>query len=373
MKIFMPPIIGPHSTPIKDAISRIGLETTIDPEDCDYAYFGKNNYHRMYSILPENIKNSVNLDLTLKDKLPLLCEAAGINFIESEIITSSDTISNFPENNVFLKPIEGAASSTRFTFVYKTFTSKTELLSKIQEECPSFFDLDEDENSIAKQYIVQKAFLTGPDGLLDQYFSGAYVNGSSQLLTEGIGSTKIKFNQLNDVDDFTYPLRNLRKYYLRNMEDQTDRFNIFSQLQQLVQYYSIKNTPISTQWLVDEDGQSFLIDLSYNYQRGLYCTSLVNTEKFVSKMKYVYDISQTDESPMTGWNGQTDIVLSESFDMSKKSDIIQYAESLGFVVTKSWAIGTHETSKSIPMSFLGTSEQDCLSRLDLLENYINSI
>ena len=373
MKIYMPPIIGPHSKPIKNALEYIGLEVTGDTEVCEFAYFGKNNYYNGYSILPENVKNSVNLDLTLKDKLPLLCEAAGINFIESEIITNSDTILNFPESNVFIKPIEGAASSTRFTFVYKTFSSKTELLSKIQEECPSFFELDEDGNSIAKKHIIQKAFLTGSDGLLNQYFAGVYVNGSSQLLTEGIGSTKIKFNELNDIDDFTYPFRNVRKYYLRNMEDQTNRFNILSQLQQLVQYYSIKNTPISAQWLVDEDGQSFLIDFSYNYQRGLYCTSLVATEKFASKMKYVYDITNTDDDPMTGWNGMTDIVLPEVFDMAKKSDIIQYAESLGFVVTESWAIGTFENSKTIPMSFLGTSEQDCLSRLELLENYIKNI
>jgi hypothetical protein len=373
MKIYTPIIAKNHVNPITDALESIGMQVVHDDTECDFVYFGKNVNYKNYLNVPEKFANYVNLDLTLKDKLHSLCQTAGINFIESEIIVDSNTILNFPENNIFIKPVEGGASLTNYTFVYKTFTSKTELLAKIAEECPTFFDLNDEGISIAKTFIIQKAFLTDSDGLLNQYFAGVYVNGQSEMLTEGIGFTKIKFNEFNDVDDVTYPLRTLRKQYIRNMEDQTDLFGIFYQLEKLIKYYSIKNTPINTQWLVDEDGQAFLIDLAYNYQRGLYCTSLVPKEKFAAKMKFVYDMVGANDDPLTGWNGMTDILLPEICDDTKKSNILQYAESLGFVVAESWVIGTLPVSKTIPMSFLGTSEQDCLSRLELLENYIKNI
>jgi len=365
MKIFNPVIMQPVAQPLNAALQLAGLVPT-GVEDADFVYFGKNNNYESYKMLPEKFTNTVCLDLMIKSKLPELFKAAGINYIQSDVITDINVILDYPSDNVFIKPIEGALSRTPYTFVYKIFTSKTELLNTIDLECPDFFSMNEFGVIESSKHIIQKAIMPDSEGYNYQYFAPAYVNGQGQIKTEGIGASKLKFNSLNDVDDKTYPLRYLKEFSVRNTEDQTNKFDIFGQLQKLVDFYSIKNTPMNTQWLVDTDGQAYMIDFGYNYQRALYCnTNLITTEMFADKLRYVYDLQPDIKQPLTGWTGVFDLMIT-----SDKKTLIEYANFLGIHVAETWGSATTEKSLTVPFVIRGYSEEECVNRVQTLRDYI---
>jgi hypothetical protein len=370
MKIYLPNLPQVQSAIFNEALKITGMEqiSLYNSEDADFVYFGKNNSYNMYSSLPEKLLSNINLDLTLKDKIPKLCEDAGINFLRSDIIIDENTILNFTDNNVFIKPIEGGASQTPYTFTYKTYTSKDELLSTIQQECPNFFTVDEYNITISKKHIIQKAFLSDNTGYTHLYLVNCYVNGLGQIYFDGLCRNKMKFEPKNDIDDIKYPIRNVRDFCLKIPSDKTDKYDIMLQTQKLIDYYSIKNTPISMNWMVDENGKSYLIDFAYNFNRQFYMTpDFCPFDFFMEKFKYVYDLHPVIENE---WSG---VVV--NFDLEILCDIptvIDYAKTIGVYYTPSFVIGSSSESLMKPFICTAPTEQGCLDKLQQLKDFIES-
>lgn len=359
-----------HVNPLFAALMLSGVSVAsfeeIDLADC--VYFGKNNNYDEYMALPEKLLQNINLKLTLKDKIPEQCAAAGVNFIHSEIINNADTILNFHNDNVFIKPTEGGASQTPYTFAYKTFTSKTELLALINQECPDFFTVDEIGKSKAQGHIIQQAILPSKDGYTHQYYVPCLVNGEGIVHFEGMGKLNMRLESKNDVDDVKYPIRNMRDLILRLPSDKTDQYDIFSQIQKLVNFYSIKNTPISMNWIVDSDGQAYLIDLAYNFNRQFYMTrDLCPEEFFVDKLKYVYDNQHFVMQEWDGWIANFDLEI-----LCDIPTVIEYAKTLGIHCTPAFVFGTSESSLVRPFTCSAPTEQACRDKLQQLKEFIDS-
>jgi hypothetical protein len=370
MKIHLPNLPLPVATPMLEAFTIAGIEAS-QLNDADFVYFGKNRNYKFYSSLPEKFLTNINLDLTVKDKMMDACRNAGINFITSHIIEDRSTITNFPENNVFIKPSEGGNSITPYTFTYKIYNSKTELLSTIDQECPDFFTVDENGFSESKNHIIQKAFLPEEDGFTHQYFVTGLINGQGEIAKDGLGKTHMAFNSLNDEDDISYPNRHIRFGNLRNLEDNTDKYEIFSQLQQLVNFYNIKNTPFNCQFLVDETGKSYLSDLSYVFQRGLHFNeNLVSREELADKIKFVYDLQPDIKMPLTGYTCMLDFLIEPDSQLTMEQ-LITYANSLGFYTTDGWGLSSRN-AKSRTFVCRGTTEEDIRNRIEQVKTYIEN-
>lgn len=367
MKIYLPPMAPEVNQPLLEAFSIAGIEPS-ELNDADFVYFGKNRYYIFYSQLPVKFLTNINLDLTVKDKMMSACEAAGINFIPSYVIEDENTILNFSENNIFLKPVESAAQVTPYTFVYKTYTSKTELLNTINQECPDFFTIDETGNSKAKKHIIQKAFLPEQDGFTHQYFVAGLVNGQGEIYKDGIAKTHLEFNPLNDENDIIYTNRYLRAGSIRNLEDTTDKFEIYAQLQKLIDFYNIRNTPFVCQFMVDENSKSYLLDLGYNFQRGFHLNeNVVSREEFADKIKFMYDLQPDIKIPLTGYTCLMDFLIESDIQQT-----IDYAKTLGIYTADGWLGSNGPNVRTKTFVCRGTSEEDIRNRIEQVKTYIQN-
>jgi hypothetical protein len=371
MKIYLPPMPTEIKTPLMEAFNLAGMNVVFSLNnlgDGDFVYFGKNNFYYFYSNLPKKFLTNINLNLIVKDKMMDECQNAGINIIPSYIIEDENTILNFSENNIFIKPSESAAQITPYTFVYKTYTSKTELLSDINQECPNFFSIDEVGISISKKHIIQRAFLPESDGFTHQYFVAGLINGQGEIYKDGIARTKLAFNPLNDVDDITYPNRYLRAGSLRNLEDTTDKFEIYAQLQKLVDFYNIRNTPFACQFMLDENNKSYLLDFNYNFQRGFHLNeNVVSREEFADKIKFMYDLQPDIKMPLTGYTCLVDFLIESDIQQT-----IDYAKTLGIYTTDAWVFSNSPNAKTKTFVCRGTSEEDILNRIEQVKTYIQN-
>ena len=351
---------------IVDLIRQAGLEVvhTFD-NPVDFVFFGL-NFPNIYENVPEQYKANSGIQLTDKEVLHDTIAAAGLNQLESKIIVDEQSISTFQSSSVIVKPLRGAGSMTPYTFVYKTFTSKTDLINTINQEAPDFFTVNEDGSSICSTHVIQQAILAAEDGYVPQYYVPVYVNGQGEIVSEGIGKNNQRFNELNDVDDTVYPLRHMRDYMNRNTEDQSDPYNILDQLRQLIDYCQIKNTPIHSQWLIDSDGNPCLIDISFQFQRAsMLVPGLRSTELIIDKIQYVYDIKPNIEIPSTGWVGLADFIIT-----SDKASTVEYAASVGLMAVTTWPLVSKAACLSMPFSFTGATEQECLDKIELVRTYI---
>lgn len=361
----------PHknfNSPLEEACELAGIETTYSEADsADFAYFGYNNSYDYYKTLPENLQNKVNLDLLLKSKLNICTQSAGINFLSSQVLTSEESLTQFPSQTIMIKPIEGYLSRTPYTFVYKIIKNDSELMSTILKEAPLFFQIGADGNKECNKYIVQAAFGSSESDYVQTYFVAGYVNGKGDLVTEGIHDNKHSFNQLNDIDDVLYPIRNMRVLALGNTEDNTDKYSILEQLKTLIDFYSIRNTPINSQWIISEEGKAYLIDFAYNFQRSLmYYEEFCSKEFFADKLKFIYDLQPNIELPMTGWVGLVDMIIS-----SDKESTYEYAKNLGFRLVDNWTTIGPQSNIQI-FRFTGLTEQECIEKVNLLREYIRN-
>ena len=351
------------------AFDAAGCQVTgsIDDNDIDFVYFGL-NFESVYNNVPDRYKQYSGLHLTDKKVLHNTLIAAGLNHLDSTTIVNENTIRDFSADEVYIKPLNSTGSLTPYTFVYKTFTSKDQLIQTIYNEAPDFFTIQEDGSSICSTHLIQTAILPDVDGYVRQYYVPVYINGQGNIMTEGFGKINMRFNELNDIDDVIYPLRNMRDPVIRNTEDHADRYNILGQLTQLVDYCQIRNTPMHTQWLVDSDGDAYLIDLAYQFQRG---TALLpgtqSLDFMIDKIQYVYDMKPVIEIPARGWIGMIDLIVT-----SNKQDTLEYAKSVGLLPVTTWAIASGPQTLTVPFSFNGQSEQECWDKINLVKNYISN-
>ncbi len=369
MKIYIPYRRNTYIDLMTKSFQEAGCEVarSFEDNDVDFVYFGL-NFEGAYKNVPDQYKTNSGLHLTDKEVLHNTLVSAGLNHLDSTTILDENTIRNFSANEVYIKPLNSTGSLTPYTFVYKTFTSKDELIQTIHNEAPDFFSVQEDGSSICSKHLIQTAILPDVDGYVRQYYVPVYINGQGNIVTEGFGKINMRFNDLNDIDDVTYPLRNMRDPVIRNTEDQTDRYNILGQLTQLVDYCQIRNTPMHTQWLVDADGDAYLIDLAFQFQRGTaLLPGMQSTEFMIDKIQYVYDMKPTVELSARGWIGMIDLVIT-----SDKTATLEYAKSVGLLPVITWAISSNPQSLTIPFSFNGTTEQECWDKINLVKNYISS-
>jgi len=366
MKIYVPPRRNDYINTLVDLFREAGIDVAHELDDSvDLVYFGL-NFGGVYDHIPEHYKTNSGIQLTDKSVLHDTLVAAGLNCLESTVIQDLSTIENFNSTNVFIKPLSGAGSITPYTFAYKIFTSKTELINTINQEAPDFFTVNEEGFSICSKHVIQQAILPAEDGYVHQYYVPVYINGQGAIVGDGIGKVNMRFNELNDVDDVLYPLRHMRDYVVRDTSNIQDPYNILGQLQQLVDYCQIKNTPMHCQWLIDELGNPYLIDASFQFQRAsLLEPGLRSRELIIDKIQYVYDLNPTIEIPSTGWVGMADFIIT-----SDKTSTLEYANSVGLIPVTTWPLVSKPECLSIPFSFTGATEQECLDKIELVRTYI---
>lgn len=363
MKIYFPPRRTEYNNTLVKLFQDAGLEVTQNPsESYDFVYFGL-NFEGIYDNVPESYKAHSGLQLTDKSVLHDTLIAAGLNSLEYSIIQDLSTIENFNSTNVFVKPLNSTGSMTPYTFVYKIFTSKTELINTINQEAPDFFTVNEDGSSICSKHIIQQAIMPAEDGYVHQYYVPVYINGQGTIVSDGLAKLNMRFNELNDIDDVVYPLRHMRDYVIRNTADQTDQYGILEHLATLISHCQIRNTPMHTQWLIDETGKPYLIDVAYQFQRA---TMGLRSGEFMSdKVQYVYDMKPAIEYPPSGWVGMIDFVIT-----SEKASTLEYATSVGLTPAPNWQMTSKAQCLTIPFTFYGETEQECLDKIALLRTYI---
>jgi hypothetical protein len=366
MKIFIPSRRNGYLDVMARLFQEAGIDVVHDlSEPVDFVYFGI-NFPGAYDNTPEKYKTHSGIQLTDKSVLNDTLIAAGLNVLEVVTIQNESTIRDFDSTAVFIKPMKGAGSLTPYTFVYKSFDSKDELINTINQEVPDFFTVNEDGSSICSKHVIQKAILPDTDGYVHQYYVPVYINGQGTIVTEGLGKENMILNELNDIDDTVYPLRHMRDSVIRNSQDQTDQYNIIGQLTQLVEHCQIRNTPMHTQWLIDDTGNSYLIDVSYQFQRAtLILPGFQSAEFITDKIQYVYDIKPTIELPLTGWVGMADYIIT-----SDKTATVEYAASQGLYQVTTWPLVSGPSSLTIPFAFVFGTEQECLDKIELVRTYI---
>ena len=354
--------------PIVDALRLLDISITNDiSEEVDFVYYGNNNSYEYYASLPKSTTKGFPIEFLLKSHLQDMAKSAGINYLPNEVLANESTITNFPDISVILKPIQGALSRRTYSFVYKLYATKAELITDIANTDPTFFVTDESGYTPCTDYIIQQAIMPDSSGYSNLFFVPVFINGQGKMIDEGMANAKMTFNELHDIAPELYPLGNLRVETIRDTEDHSDQYNILQQLQQLIDFYSIKNTPMNMQWIVDAAGKSYLIDVGFNFQRGSYFISdIVSPEFFADKLKFVYDLQPTIQQPMTGWIGLIDLFITSDY-----SDTMSYIIGLGFHAVNGWMpINKNGPSKIKVFGFNFSSRKEFDEKVNLARIYI---
>jgi hypothetical protein len=92
---------------------------------------------------------------------------------------------------------------------------------------------------------------------------------------------------------------------------------------------------------------------------------LRSTELIIDKIQYVYDIKPNIEIPSTGWVGLADFIIT-----SNKASTVEYAASVGLMAVTTWPLVSKAACLSMPFSFTGATEQECLDKIELVRTYI---
>jgi hypothetical protein len=364
MKIFSNVWAPAYKQSLIAAVEAAGWEyTEIMDDTVDFVLFGKNNSYDFYvNSIPEKFKTNINLDLLHKEKMQSALRLAGVNYIPTNVIEGKDTILNFSENEIFIKPTEGGASQTPYSFAYKTYTDKQSLIDAIEMEIPGFSD----GSNYLNNYVIQKAFLPSEDGYVKQYQVPVIVNHVGEISFEGLGDMKMRFEPRNDELENYYPLRNMRDLTLRNTEDDSDTYKIKEQIQQFVNFYNIKSTPMFMQWVIDTQGKSYCIDLAYHFLRQVYCTEGLSTPEFwADKLKWMLGLQPNILMPLTGWYAFYDVEI-----LGNIEEALEYADTLGIKCPTSFIYAFGQDSKVRPFVYNGVSKEDCISKFNTFKQFL---
>lgn len=268
-----------------------GYTITSDVNDYDLIYpdilpFANHLRQR----LPAEATVNANINLLFKNSLYETLSSLGLNTIPSTV-ASLEQIQNF-SGAFIIKPNDGGGGIDRYNFSYTIFNSAAEFFNLVPVTDAFFTE------NICDNYTIQRS-MQAEDGTVLQLFVAGFVNSRSEIYTEGINRTVMRYDerraQLRAQGDENENNKSTAKYFgnftrveTYNNPDAADTYGLIAQIQQLITGAGITSVPFGLQALVDPvTNQCYINDFSYRMRPFNYETAS-RREYLIDKLNFMY-------------------------------------------------------------------------------------
>lgn len=268
-----------------------GHTITYDVTDYDLVYPDILPYAGMLlKQLPANASLNVNFDLLFKNTLYQRLTDQGLATIPAAM-ASAEQIQNF-SGAFIIKPNDGGGGIDRYNFSYTIFDSAAEFFNLVPITDAFFTE------NICDNYTIQRS-MQASDGTVLQLFVAGFVNSKSEIYTEGINRTVMRYDErraeLRAQGDTSENNKATAKYFgnftrveTYNNPDAADTHGLIAQIQTLIAGLGIASVPFGLQALVDPvTNQCYINDFSYRMRPFNYETPS-RREYLIDKLNFMY-------------------------------------------------------------------------------------
>lgn len=268
-----------------------GLTITNDVTDYDLVYPDILPFANwLLQRLPAGANLNVNFDLLFKNTLYQTLASQGLATIPSAI-ASAEQIQNF-SGAFIIKPNSGVGGMDRYNFSYRIFNSAEEFFNLVPITDTFFTE------NICDNYTIQRS-MQAQDGTVLQLFVAGFVNSRSEIYTEGINHTIMRFDErraeLRAQGEESENNQSTAKYFgnfarieTYNNPDAADTHGLIAQIQQLITGTGITSVPFGLQALVDPvTNQCYINDFNYKL-RPFNSETPSRREYLIDKLNFMY-------------------------------------------------------------------------------------
>jgi hypothetical protein len=353
----------------EDLITKLaaaGYEMTGIADADDYLPGLMHSIDSLNNYLKENNPSrasTIKLDMSYKDGLFDAITEANLNSIRTVKEASLSNIQNFG-GAFIIKPDNGYAANSTFSFVYKVFADYNEFASSVDL---TYFNTNFIDNEFYKNYIIQQS-LVDTNGEITQIFVSGFINPNSDAYIEAHHT--VKMEQDSRIDNLNAVISAYPSKFKRTTNSYsdptsiTDTYGVLAQLDQLFKFHNIKSVPFQCQALIDPNDSTkvYLNDFAFKLRPQNYRLS-IKDDYLVDKFNFMYK-GDAIAIPNTTYTYYAQLDISKGITQ----ELEEFCNTNNIFIE--FNFGEKLNRRSIPFVVTGSSKAEVDTKLQNLKDFI---